>query len=204
MSAIYALPGNEEMADRLAWLPRPAPAARLRVNVLNTGDDVVCEVDEASNTMTSTVEFVYPAPRRLGDLLPAGAPQLRIDGVPVSLVSAGNPHVFVDAAEVPRGVPVLGIDGFTGAVGTAPIGSEHLRAPELDLAVRGDAQFDAAHGVADAAQPREPGLFERGAHAGLGGTIDLVQGQPEACEELQHGARCGRRTRAQRPGLREA
>lgn len=96
----HSLLSSVAVADRLAWLPRLAPASRLRVNVLNTGDDVVCEVDEVSNTMTSAVEFTYPAPRRLGDLLPAGAPLLRIDGVPVSLVSAGNPHVFVDAAEL--------------------------------------------------------------------------------------------------------
>ncbi|MEV5480129.1 MULTISPECIES: PrpF domain-containing protein [Streptomyces] len=88
------------VAHRLAWLPSFTAASRLRVNVLNTGDRVACEVSEASRSLTFSVEFGYQPPRRLGDLLPTGTPCDELDGIPVSLVSAGNPHVFVDAADL--------------------------------------------------------------------------------------------------------
>lgn len=88
------------VANRLAWLPRPTTASRLRVHVLNTGDRVACEVDGTSHTLTFAVEFAYQPPRRLGDLMPTGMPHEELDGLPVSLVSAGNPCVFVDAADL--------------------------------------------------------------------------------------------------------
>ncbi|WP_331721287.1 PrpF domain-containing protein [Streptomyces sp. NBC_00212] len=89
-------------ADTLGWLPRLAPGSRARVRVLNNGDHVVCEVDEARRGSGSfTVHFLQPAgtvlQRRLltgeaSDTLvtPAGTYE-------VSLVTTGNPYVFVDA-----------------------------------------------------------------------------------------------------------
>jgi hypothetical protein len=88
------------VAHRLAWLPRLTADSRLRVNVLNTGDRVACEVSGPSHNPTFAMEFAYQPPRRLRDLLPTGTPHSELDGATVSLVSAGNPYVFVDAADL--------------------------------------------------------------------------------------------------------
>ncbi|MGQ5639012.1 MULTISPECIES: PrpF domain-containing protein [unclassified Streptomyces] len=88
------------VAQRLGWLPSPGVSSPLRVNVLNTGDRVVCEVSGAGRSLAFSVEFRYQPPRRLGDLLPTGSAQDDFHGLPVSVVSAGNPHVFVDAADL--------------------------------------------------------------------------------------------------------
>lgn len=96
----HSILSSVAVAHRLAWLPGPAAASRLRVNVLNTGDRVECEADGTSRTLTFAVEFTYQPPRRLRDLLPTGTPYEEFDGTPVSVVSAGNPYVFVDAADL--------------------------------------------------------------------------------------------------------
>ncbi|MBW1595765.1 PrpF domain-containing protein [Streptomyces sp. JJ38] len=90
-------------ADGQAWLPRLAPGGRVRVRVVNTGDQVVCEVDEARRRSGSfTVHFLQDAAARLDDLLLTGSPVdqlLTSTGVQAaSLVSIGNPYVFVDAS----------------------------------------------------------------------------------------------------------
>ncbi|ONI87880.1 hypothetical protein ALI144C_08060 [Actinosynnema sp. ALI-1.44] len=84
-------------------LPKLTAGDRIRVNVLNNGDYLVCEVDNVDRTSVGfTVHFMQTPPRPISDLLLAGTPRttLRVDGrdVEVSLVSAGNPYVFVDAA----------------------------------------------------------------------------------------------------------
>ncbi|WP_052865668.1 PrpF domain-containing protein [Streptomyces niger] len=88
-----------------AWLPRLAPGGRVRVRVLNNGDHVVCEVDEARRRSGSfTVHFLQDTGVRLNDLLltrDATDQLLTGSGVyEASLVSMGNPYVFVDAAEL--------------------------------------------------------------------------------------------------------
>jgi 2-methylaconitate cis-trans-isomerase PrpF len=93
------------VAGQLGWLPRLAPDMRVRVHVVNNGDHVVCEVDEASRRAGSfTVHFLPTGTARLGDLLSADEPVTALDcaGVrhPVSLVSVGNPYVFIDAASL--------------------------------------------------------------------------------------------------------
>ncbi|WP_340560933.1 PrpF domain-containing protein [Streptomyces sp. GSL17-111] len=92
-------------ADGQAWLPRLAPGGRVRVRVLNNGDQVVVEVDEARRRSGSfTVHFLQDAGARLDDLLLTGNPVdqlLTPSGVQAaSLVSMGNPYVFVDATEL--------------------------------------------------------------------------------------------------------
>ncbi|MER5443574.1 PrpF domain-containing protein [Streptomyces sp. NPDC002790] len=92
-------------ADGQAWLPRLAPGGRVRVRVLNNGDQVVCEVDEARRRSGSfTVHFLQDDGAHLNDLLLTGAPLdqlLTTSGVyEASLVSMGNPYVFIDAAEL--------------------------------------------------------------------------------------------------------
>jgi 2-methylaconitate cis-trans-isomerase PrpF len=82
---------------------RLGPGVRNRVNVLNNGDHLVCEVDEVNRDQVEfTVHFVRNPPTPVGQLLLAGEPatELTVDGrrIAVSLVSAGNPYVFVDAA----------------------------------------------------------------------------------------------------------
>lgn len=86
-------------------LPKLGPGVRNRVNILNNGDHVVCEVDEVQrNTVEFTVHFIQTPPKPLSSLLLAAEPrtELSVDGgtIQVSLVSAGNPYVFVDAASL--------------------------------------------------------------------------------------------------------
>jgi 2-methylaconitate cis-trans-isomerase PrpF len=93
------------VASRLGWLPALAPEQRIRVNVLNNGDHVVCEVDTADRGSGSfTVHFVHNPSTRLGELLITGEPVTGLTypggGIRVSFVSAGNPYVFVDAADL--------------------------------------------------------------------------------------------------------
>jgi len=93
------------VASRQGWLYRPSPGNRVRVNVLNNGDHVVAEVDEVNRTSSGfTVHFVYPEPKRLGELLLLGVSTTELalanTRVPVSMVSMGNPYVFVSAASL--------------------------------------------------------------------------------------------------------
>ncbi|MEE1929412.1 PrpF domain-containing protein [Streptomyces sp. TRM 70351] len=92
-------------ADGQAWLPKLTPGGRVRVRVVDNGDQVVCEVDEARRRSGSfTVHFLQGAGARLDDLLLTGNPVdqlLTPSGVQAaSLVSMGNPYVFVDATEL--------------------------------------------------------------------------------------------------------
>jgi len=86
-------------------LAKLGPGVRNRVNILNNGDHIVCEVDEVlRDTVSFTMHFIHTPPKPLASLLMAGEPRtvLSVRGaeIPVSLVSAGNPYVFVDAASV--------------------------------------------------------------------------------------------------------
>jgi 2-methylaconitate cis-trans-isomerase PrpF len=90
-------------AGESGMLPRLTAGDRVRVNVLNNGDHLVCEVENVGRTTVEyTVHFLQMPPRPTVDLLLTGAPRtsLRVDEreVEVSLVSAGNPYVFVGAA----------------------------------------------------------------------------------------------------------
>jgi 2-methylaconitate cis-trans-isomerase PrpF len=90
-------------AARSGLVARLGPGVRNRVNVLNNGDNLVCEVDEVNRDRVGfTVHFVRNPPTPVDALLLTGEPvtTLDVDGRPVrvSLVSAGNPYVFVDAA----------------------------------------------------------------------------------------------------------
>ncbi|HEX8159616.1 MAG TPA: PrpF domain-containing protein [Solirubrobacteraceae bacterium] len=103
------------VAGQLGWLPPLAPDARVRVHVVNNGDHVVCEVDEAGRrTGNFTVHFLHTPAARLGDLLLTAQPvsdlQCRGMKYPVSLVSVGNPYVFVNAASL----GIATIDEFFG------------------------------------------------------------------------------------------
>lgn len=92
-------------AEAQGWLPRLAPGGRVRVRVVNNGDHVVCEVDEARRRSGSfTVHFLKDTGLPLQSLLLTGHTSdalLTSTGVREgSLVSLGNPYVFVDAAEL--------------------------------------------------------------------------------------------------------
>jgi 2-methylaconitate cis-trans-isomerase PrpF len=93
------------VASREGWVRQLTPGGRVRVNVLNNGDNVVAEVDEVNRTSSCfTVHFVHPKPKRLSDMLLLGAVtnEVTVAGmrIPVSMVSMGNPYVFVSAADV--------------------------------------------------------------------------------------------------------
>jgi 2-methylaconitate cis-trans-isomerase PrpF len=93
------------VAGRSGMLPRPGPGDRVRVHVLNNGDHLVCEIDEADReTARCTLYFLHTPPVPVERLLLRGEPQTTLDleeeKVTVSLVSSGNPYVFVGAREV--------------------------------------------------------------------------------------------------------
>ncbi|WP_371480636.1 PrpF domain-containing protein [Kitasatospora sp. NBC_00315] len=92
-----------DAAARTGMIPPLAAGHRIRVNVLNNGDNVVCEVTETAVGRTGfTAHFLCNPARPLTDLLMTGEPVTQVMlgrlTVPVSLVSMGNPYVFVAAA----------------------------------------------------------------------------------------------------------
>ncbi|GAA3425990.1 PrpF domain-containing protein [Streptosporangium sandarakinum] len=96
-------------------LPRLGPGMRVRVNVLNNGDCLACEVEEVARGTTGfTMHFLHAPPKPVSRLLLTGRPTtaLDVDGerVEVSLVSAGNPYVFVSAS----GARISGADELFG------------------------------------------------------------------------------------------
>ncbi|HEX5740562.1 MAG TPA: PrpF domain-containing protein [Pilimelia sp.] len=90
-------------AERMGLVRALRPGGRVRVNVLNNGDTVVCEVAArpAPTDLWFTVHFVQQRPVPLAELLIAGEPRTVLEAAgrryEVSLVSSGNPYVFVDA-----------------------------------------------------------------------------------------------------------
>jgi 2-methylaconitate cis-trans-isomerase PrpF len=88
--------------ERFGWVPPLTPSKRVRVDVVNNGDTVVCEADSLHREGGEfTVHFVYPD-RPLDSCLLTGAAHGTLPGddgqpVPVSMVSVGNPYVFVPA-----------------------------------------------------------------------------------------------------------
>ncbi|NHD16063.1 MULTISPECIES: PrpF domain-containing protein [Actinopolyspora] len=93
------------VASRLGWIPKLAPEHRIRVRVTNNNDRVVCEVDESVRDRTTfTVHFLRQQEARLDSLLRDGQPVTGLStsdgGIRVSQVSAGNPYVFVSAADL--------------------------------------------------------------------------------------------------------
>lgn len=89
-------------SERCGMLPALTPGRRVRVNVLNNGDSVVCEVDQvARGEAWFTAQFVQPRPVPFQLLLPTGQPRTRLatgaGTAEVSLVSLGNAYAFVDA-----------------------------------------------------------------------------------------------------------
>jgi 2-methylaconitate cis-trans-isomerase PrpF len=94
-----------EAAARDGMIPPLEPGRRVRVNVLNNGDQVVCEVDETGPGRTRfTAHFLCTPARPADDLLITGEPVTRLPvggrQVPVSLVDMGNPYVFVGAGDL--------------------------------------------------------------------------------------------------------
>lgn len=91
-------------------LPRLNPGMRVRINVLNNGDHVVCEIDEVDRESACfDVHFVQPTPKPVSRLLLAGRPVTAVPvaghQVPASLVSNGNPYVFVAAESLGLSTP---------------------------------------------------------------------------------------------------
>lgn len=92
-------------AHRFGWLPALSPGHRARVNVLNNGDHVVCEIEQSAHgASTMTAHFLHHPAVSLTDLLLLAQPttDLPYPGgtIRTSLVDVGNPYVFVDAADL--------------------------------------------------------------------------------------------------------
>jgi 2-methylaconitate cis-trans-isomerase PrpF len=101
----HSIVASTLVADQLGWIPRLSPGHRVRVRVENNGDTVVCEVDELHRSGGNvTVHFLEEPDADLGSFLLTGAP---MDALAVgtairrvSLVSMGNPYVFVRARDL--------------------------------------------------------------------------------------------------------
>ncbi|MFJ9342465.1 PrpF domain-containing protein [Streptomyces sp. NPDC101733] len=94
-----------EAAARSGMIPPLVGGARVRVNVLNNGDNVVCEVEEVSEGGTRfTAHFLCTPTKPFHELLITGdtVTEVSVDRtvIPVSLVSMGNPYVFVPAGHL--------------------------------------------------------------------------------------------------------
>jgi 2-methylaconitate cis-trans-isomerase PrpF len=92
-------------AERMGMLPKLSVGARVRVQVLNNGDSVVCEVDEVRRGEAQfTVHFVRTTAVPVHGLLITGEPRtaVAVDGElrEVSLVSSGNAYAFLDARTI--------------------------------------------------------------------------------------------------------
>ncbi|MFD8500294.1 PrpF domain-containing protein [Amycolatopsis sp. NPDC059657] len=93
------------VASRLGWIGKLAPEHRVRVRVLNTDDNVVCEVDECVRDKTTfTAHFLNHPSVALEELLPFGetTTDLPYSGgtIRVSAVSVGNPYLFVSGHDL--------------------------------------------------------------------------------------------------------
>jgi 2-methylaconitate cis-trans-isomerase PrpF len=98
----HSILASIQVAITWGWISSPCPGLRVRVFVENIGDSLVCEVDQATRRgINCTAHFIEMGETRLGHLLLTGNPsdylQTKDGVVEVSLVSAGNPYVFVDA-----------------------------------------------------------------------------------------------------------
>lgn len=101
----HSIVASTLVANQLGWIPRLSPGHRVRVKVENNGDTVVCEIDELNRSGGNvTVHFLEEPDRFLGAFLLTGAPvdTLAVGDtlLRVSLVSMGNPYVFVRAREL--------------------------------------------------------------------------------------------------------
>ncbi|MYX93333.1 hypothetical protein GT045_00475 [Streptomyces sp. SID486] len=90
-----------------AWrlVPPLRPGSRVLVDVLNNGDQVLCQVEAArAGEWVLDAHFVHSPPLPADRLLLLGAPVSPLPHaggqIRVSVVSAGNPYVFVHAADL--------------------------------------------------------------------------------------------------------
>jgi 2-methylaconitate cis-trans-isomerase PrpF len=101
----HSIVASTLVANQLGWIPRLSPGHRVRVKVENNGDNVVCEVDELHRSGGNvTVHFLEEPNAHLDGFMQSGA---AVDTLAVgatvhrvSLVSMGNPYVFVRARDL--------------------------------------------------------------------------------------------------------
>ncbi|MFI5932122.1 PrpF domain-containing protein [Actinoplanes sp. NPDC051494] len=89
-------------AERSSMIPNLRAGGRVRVRVLTTGESVICEMDRVGRSDAEcTVYFMPPEQTPVDQLLLTGKPRTTLvtggDAYDVSMVSCGNPYVFVDA-----------------------------------------------------------------------------------------------------------
>jgi 2-methylaconitate cis-trans-isomerase PrpF len=92
-------------ASQCGLLSPLSPGRRVRVNVVNNGDNVACQVDHLNSTeAVFTAHFLQNPPVDLTRLLLTQQPITSLPAAgghyDVSLVSAGNPYIFVSAASL--------------------------------------------------------------------------------------------------------
>ncbi|MER6330444.1 PrpF domain-containing protein [Streptomyces sp. NPDC001034] len=92
------------VARKQGLTPLP-PGEPVRVHVTNNDAHVVCETDRTLHHESElSLHFVHTPAPLLGSLLPTGNPVDELTAgprtLPASLVTAGNPYVFVDARDL--------------------------------------------------------------------------------------------------------
>jgi 2-methylaconitate cis-trans-isomerase PrpF len=93
------------VAARTGMIAPLSAGSRVRVNVTNNGDNVVCDIEEVSaDSARFTVHFLRSPATPVKELLMTGDPVTRLvvggADVDVSMVSMGNPYVFVSAEQL--------------------------------------------------------------------------------------------------------
>jgi 2-methylaconitate cis-trans-isomerase PrpF len=99
----HSILASIRVAMEWGWISNVFPGLRVRVFIENIGDSVVCEIDKINllNSIECTAHFINNSRVKLKSFLPTGKPtdvlNTSIGEFEVSIVSAGNPYVFINS-----------------------------------------------------------------------------------------------------------
>lgn len=98
----HSILASVAVAGHWHWMAKPAPGAKTRVEVLNTGAVVITEAVRCeADRLRFTAHFPQERGTKAQSLLLTGEPRTVLaGGAEVSLVAAGNPYAFVDARQL--------------------------------------------------------------------------------------------------------
>lgn len=101
----HSILASIHVAIKWGWLPNANPGLRVRVFIENIGDSLVCEIDQADKySINCTAHFIDMNKTLLRNLLLTGNVtdiiHTDIGSFEISLVSTGNPYVFVNAKDL--------------------------------------------------------------------------------------------------------
>jgi 2-methylaconitate cis-trans-isomerase PrpF len=94
------------VAMEWGWISNVKPGLRVRVFIQNIEGTVVCEIDKTNlfNGIECTAHFINNSEAKLRSMLPTGKPtdliKTNLGDFEVSIVSAGNPYVFIKSTDL--------------------------------------------------------------------------------------------------------